>query len=106
MGMRIWEKYQLASSVQMQVPSKCPGWARRPKHGNQYGANHLSEFKKEIEELFDTGRITNEKKLSPQTMLEHIRNKYPHRYTLPGETEIRQEISSLFYETEKESKKK
>ena len=45
--------------------------------------------------MFDRGVQTETEKMSTAIMLETLRERYPNRYSLPGENEIRTEISHL-----------
>ena len=45
--------------------------------------------------MFDRGVQTETEKMSPAIMLETLQERYPDRYSLPGEKEIKTEISSL-----------
>ena len=59
--------------------------------------------------MFDRGVQTETEKMSPAIMLETLQERYPNRYSLPGENEIRTEISSLLQKqksgrTQKKSK--
>ena len=91
------EEYRLCDTFELrELLRETPGWARRPPHGLQYGDNFLDKYRADIKDLFLIGKGDNEKKMNPTTMLEQLTKKHPRRYTLPGETVIRQEISTLF----------
>ena len=45
--------------------------------------------------MFDRGIQTETEKMAPAIMLETLQERYPNRYSLPGESEIKTEISSL-----------
>eukprot|EP00731_Ephydatia_muelleri_P034692 Em0072g10a len=72
------------------------GWARRPQRGAQYGRAYLEPYKKDIKRMFERGACVSSDKMSPCAMLEELQSLYPGRYTLPGENEIRAEITKLF----------
>mmetsp|Transcript_17789 Transcript_17789/g.21924 ORF Transcript_17789/g.21924 Transcript_17789/m.21924 type:complete len:188 (-) Transcript_17789:469-1032(-) len=98
--------YEDCSSFEVDTEKLKPrGWARRPKHGEQYGKKYIAEFACDIEELFNVGKSDSEKKLNARTMLERLRRKYPKRYTLPSETTLKQEISKLFDKQKKNTSK-
>jgi hypothetical protein len=71
------------------------GWAVRPKRGEMYGLRFIGNYRSEIKELFDLGVIDKAKKMGPAKMLEVLRDRFPGRFDLPTENEIRQEISKL-----------
>ena len=52
-------------------------------------------YRTKIKEMFDCGVQTETEKMSPAIMLETLQERYPDRYSLPGEKEIKTEISSL-----------
>ena len=60
-----------------------------------YGRTYIAKYRKDIEEYFNEGVDSATEKRSPVIMLEKLKGKYPGRYSLPGENEIRVEISSL-----------
>ena len=49
-----------------------------------------------IKRMFSRGARVSSGKISPCAMLEELQSLYPGRYTLPGENEIRAEITKLF----------
>ena len=49
-----------------------------------------------IKRMFDQGARVSSDKMSLCAMLEEFQSLYPGRYTLPGENEIRAEITKLF----------
>lgn len=77
------------------------GWARRPAKGKMYGAKYIREFESDIRELYERGAENKSEKLGAGRMLEELTKKYPHRYALPSESEIRTEISRLFSQSKK-----
>ena len=72
------------------------GWARRPKNGHMYGAKHISRYRSEIADMFERGLTNSSEKCSAAVMWEELLTKYPGRYDLPSEQEIRQEIGRLY----------
>ena len=46
--------------------------------------------------MFERGARVSSDKMRPCAMLEELQSIYPRRYTLPGENEIRAEITKLF----------
>ena len=89
----------LAANVditQQNLTLKHRGWARHPQRGAQYGQTYVEPCKKDIRETFDCGACVSTDKMSPCAMLESLQLLYPGQYTLPGENEIRTEITRFF----------
>ena len=99
-------------SQQLEIPQsrlKRQGCTWHPAHGDTYGTTYVHLYHTEIKEMFDRGVQTETEKMSPAIMLETLQERYPNRYSLPGENEIRTEISSLLQKqksgrTQKKSK--
>ena len=83
------------------------GWGRRSKftEGGTYGKKYITKYKDELKELFDKGNVDSSHKMNPAMMREYLVTKYPFTYSLPGETEIKQQISA-FAQHEKTPKRK
>ncbi|KAL5479633.1 hypothetical protein EMCRGX_G023182 [Ephydatia muelleri] len=93
------EEYNLAAHLEISEKNhnhKHQGWAWRPQRGAQYGRAYLEPYKKDIKRMFERGARVSSDKMSPCAMLEELQSLYPGRYTLPGENEIRAEITKLF----------
>jgi hypothetical protein len=60
-----------------------------------YGRRYATEFREDIEELFDRGQANKSYKVGRGRMLEILRVRYPQRFDLPNENELRQEIAKL-----------
>jgi len=71
------------------------GWVRRATHGHTNGKSCLHEYKEDIRALFEAGRIDSSIRPNPGTILDALRKKYPHIYTLPSESRIKVEIANL-----------
>lgn len=70
------------------------GSARRPVHANPYGAKYVAAFKADIREILKPGgQLARWGKQAPLRVLEALQYKYPGRYDLPGESDIRAEIA-------------
>ncbi len=78
------------------------GWARRPGWGKQYGEAYIKQYKQDIDSFFNLGAANSSVKMNPDMMLDELRNKYPGRYSLPGENEIRTLIGTLFSQGKKQ----
>ena len=73
------------------------GWGRRCRitEGGTYGKKYVTKYKDELKELFDRGNVDSSHKMNPAMMREYLITKYPFTYSLPGETEIKQQISAF-----------
>lgn len=92
----------LLSVVEPATPRQS-GWARRV-HGKMYGVSYIKDYKSDIKEMFEQGRIDPTKQMNSSMMLEFLRRKYPGRFTLPGEIEIRGEINTLFQQQKQQER--
>ena len=93
------EEYNQAAHLEISEKNhnhKHQGWARHPQRGAQYGRAYLEPYKKDTKRMFERGARVSSDKMSPSAMLEELQSLYPGRYTLPGENEIRAEITKLF----------
>ena len=94
-----YEKCSLFSLNESEKPRQ--GWARRKDRGDggMYGAKFIGRYRNDVREWFDAGEKEKSKKMTPGGMREALSNKYPDAmYTIPGEIEIRSEISKLIDE--------
>mmetsp|Transcript_52575 Transcript_52575/g.77917 ORF Transcript_52575/g.77917 Transcript_52575/m.77917 type:complete len:164 (-) Transcript_52575:180-671(-) len=71
------------------------GSARRPKRGAMYGANYVSQYKEDLQLMFDRGVEDIRKRMSAATMLRALQEKYPNEFALPNESHIKQAISRM-----------
>ena len=69
------------------------GWASAAR-GSVWSSIYLEPYN--IRRIFDQGARVSSDKMSPCAMLEELQSLYSGRYTLPGENEIRAEITKLF----------
>ena len=77
------------------------GWAIRPPFGKQYGVTYIELYRNEVKELFFRGMSESSNKLSAAMMRDELKRLHPGRYSIPGENEIRTEISKLFAATKR-----
>ena len=70
-------------------------WARREGRSGMYGATYLEAYRPLIQEFYLVGKRNSSEKMSPSIMREKLKDRYPNRFSLPGETEIRAMISAL-----------
>ena len=82
--------YELLSTVLWKV-----GWAKRPQSGDLYGKKFIGRFRDEIRAMFEEGAQKSVDKQSAATMYERLLQKYPKRFDLPKEGEVRTEIQRL-----------
>jgi hypothetical protein len=75
------------------------GWARHPPKGIMNGEKYLEPFLDDIREMFTKGAENSADKLGAARMLEILKDKYPHRFDMPSENEIRTKISRLYNES-------
>ena len=78
------------------------GWARRLGHGKSYGVSYIHQYEEELTEMFQAGAVNSSSKMSAGKMREVLLNTYPNRFSLPGETEIRQLIGKLSQKEKKD----
>ena len=87
--------FAITESIPIISESFDPGWAKRPKHGQGYGAKYINTHKPFIKQCFLAGEAENGTKWSPAAILESIKRIDPFDLEIPNETEIRGYISSL-----------
>jgi len=87
--------FYFANNLTLASHSFKGGWALDKKHGSKYGRKYVGPFKPDIEHMFIVRLNNNAKRIGKGRMLNHFRKKYPGRFDLPSETEIRQAISIL-----------
>eukprot|EP00049_Salpingoeca_infusionum_P013069 m.244130 g.244130 ORF g.244130 m.244130 type:complete len:880 (-) comp15351_c0_seq3:204-2843(-) len=97
-GTQDMEEYDLAAGIERTM---LPGWARRPRSGKMYGAKYVDAYRQDLESLFHIGAKDTSNKVGPSAVLEALRDKYPGRYSLPGEGDITSIITSLFQKQKK-----
>ena len=70
-------------------------WARRQGHGKLYGQTYIGKYEDDIKEMFEHGEAISSNKMNASKMREQLMLKYPDRFSLPGEIEIKKTISAL-----------
>lgn len=83
---------------------KRAGWAVRAPHGEQYGVTYISEYKDDVKELFERAVSESTNKMNSAMMREELQRKCPGRFSIPGENEIRAEMSRLFFSLQKRTR--
>lgn len=71
------------------------GWAARPKHGAMYGRKYIEPYREDIRAMFEGGLRNSGNKKSAACMYEAIVYKYPDRFDIPSEGEVRTELQRL-----------
>ena len=71
------------------------GWAKRNSHGRTYGVSYLHLYESDLMEMYQIGVTNNSSKMSAGKMRENLLNMYPGRFSIPGETEIKQFIGKV-----------
>ena len=66
-----------------------------------YGKKYIDRYRAEITDMFEKGVLNSSGKNSAPTIWEQLIMKYPDRYDIPSEQEIRQEIGRLLSLQEK-----
>ena len=69
-------------------------WACRKGYGRLYGKTYMDMYKDELLKLFEAGNIDSAKKMNPGKMREQLMSMFPHRFSIPSETEIKKFINS------------
>ena len=70
-------------------------WAKRNSHGRTYGVSYVHLYESDLMEMYQKGVRNNSSKVSAGKMRENLLNMYPGRFSIPGETEIKQFIGKL-----------
>ena len=68
-------------------------WACRKGYGKLYGKRYMNIYKEELLKLFEAGIIDSAKKMNPAKMREQLMSMFPHRFSIPSETEIKKFIN-------------
>ena len=76
------------------------GWGRRANSMNEsssiYGKTYIEEYKEKLGEFFQQGNKGSSQKMNAAMMREELKKQFPDKFSIPGETEIKQYISLLF----------
>jgi len=76
------------------------GWGRRANSKNEsssiYGQTYIEEYKEKLGEFFQQGNKDSSQKMNAAMMREELKKQFPDKFSIPGETEIKQYISLLF----------
>ena len=78
------------------LKSRARGWGRRPHHGDTLGATYLQKYEREVVEMFNSGVFSSTSKIGPAQMREELRRRYPGKFSIPSQQELRSKVSTLF----------
>ena len=73
-----------------------PGWALRERGGELYGNSYVCLYKDDLREMFGRGEQNSSDKMNAAQMRETLATKYPMKFSIPGETEIKTYIGAEF----------
>ena len=114
MGAELTESTISWLSVSRRLSHFKAGWARRPAHGEGYGAKYAQRFSDELLEMFRRGVTDKSCKMcrsficfwkgrseffdfaAAAAMVEELRRRHPDRFDIPSETEVSISISGMF----------
>ena len=95
------EEYALCADLEPSADLfKLRGWARRIGRIGQYGRSNIAEYRGQIRAMHNRGVEEPTAKMGPAAMLRRL---YPNLHSLPGENEIRAEISKLVMSAKKKA---
>ena len=81
-------------------------WACRKGYGQLYGETYMEPYKDELLKMFEHGNKDSAKKMNPGKMREQLMIMFPHKFSIPSETEIKKFINSESQKLKYKSKKK
>ena len=97
--------YERAASYVMPLEEMfLPGWALRGKRGDLYGYSYVKDFTEDLQEMFEKGEENSSNKMNAGQMREALKLKYPHKFAIPGETEIKSHIGAQFQKSKYKKK--
>ena len=82
------------------------GWAKRKGHGKSYGVNYIEQYTEDLDKMFEAGIRNSSSKMSAGKMRDNLLNLYPGRFSIPGETQIKQYIGKLSQQEKSRAKNK
>ena len=71
------------------------GWAKRKIRDHTYGHSYLHLYENKLIQMYQEGVRNNSAKMSAGKRREKLLSMYPNRFSIPGETEIKQFIGKL-----------
>ncbi len=82
------------------------GWAKRKGHGKSYGVSYISQYEDDLKRMFEVGIENSSNKMNAAKMRDNLITLYPGRFSIPGETQIRQFIGKLSQQQKDKNKQK
>jgi len=77
------------------------GWGRRKQHGKLYGNSYISDYEGELKSMFEVGVQESSRKMGPAKMRELLVKKYPNKFSIPSETDIKKITDAMFQKSKK-----
>ena len=66
-----------------------PLWAHCQGHGKLYDKIYFEKYQNDIKQMFEIGEANSSEKMDASKMREQLMLKYPNKFSLPGEIEIK-----------------
>ena len=82
------------------------GWAKRKGHGKSYGVSYITHYEDDLKRMFQVGMKNSANKMNAGKMRDNLINLYPGRFSIPGETQIKQFIGKLAQQEKDKDKQK
>ena len=76
---------------------------KKKTNGKTYGVSYLRLYVDDINNMFNAGIDVSSNKMSEGKMCERLQLLYPGRFSIPGETEIKQYIGTLSQQGKKKT---
>ena len=57
---------------------------------------YMYDYKTELELMFEQGKVNSSQKMNAAKMREQLCNKYPYKFSIPSETEIKNSLDPSF----------
>ena len=100
---------QKSSSYEYSIEGKGfnQGWGRRCQTDTTlYGESFIDNYKDILKGYFEDGNKNSSVKMNAAMMRDQLKQQFPNRFSIPGETEIKKFISKLVSQNKKNTKKK
>ena len=82
-------------AVNFEVEPFQNGWAKRKGQGKSYGVSYINQYTEDLNKMFEAGIRNSSTKMSAGKMRDNLLKLYPGRFSIPGETQIKQYIGKL-----------
>ena len=83
-----------------------PTWGRRQSHGEMYGQTYISNYKRDLTDMFQVGENNSSLKMNEGKMRDNLMLRYPNKFSIPGETDIKTFINGQFQKSKNKSSNK